>query len=436
MDRLCGLAVKTLAQRSGGTGSIPGRVKPRTFKLVLVADPPGVWHYGFSAKYGRPGVRIMSLGNQTNNYGVYVGLSNDTVTHQLTWHDGTLLAEDTPVKSGRGHDDFTINMYANIHYEGALRSNPGTKSKFALCGNHANLPSEARGISTLGQQAAGVSSSLSVTTVATYLQCVAVCGRDYRCRAAEFNLDLLTCMTLGPGSYTGFTANSQSRMHEELFHILDSLDIDGKDPRILKTLYWKQTDTVRVGGEHSEETPITRGVRQGCILSPDLFNLYSEMILRELDNIQGIGLGGHNINNMRYADDTVLIAQSEQSLQKMLDIVVKESEIKGLSLNIAKTESMTISKKPQAPSCKIRSNGTQVKQVNQFKYLGYMLTSDGKCETEIRKRIITSKTTFKKLSPLMTNRNIHMDTKIRILKAYVWSVLIIWLRMLDNEQHS
>ncbi|GFS18224.1 hypothetical protein ElyMa_003258600 [Elysia marginata] len=59
-DWLCGLAVKTLAaQRSGGTGSIPGRVKPRTLKLVLVADPPGVWRYGFSAKSGRPGVRIM-----------------------------------------------------------------------------------------------------------------------------------------------------------------------------------------------------------------------------------------------------------------------------------------------------------------------------------------------------------------------------------------
>ncbi|GFR98557.1 hypothetical protein ElyMa_004505000 [Elysia marginata] len=62
LGRLCGLAVKTLAQRSGGTGSIPGRVKPRTLKLVLVADPPGVWHYGFSAKSGRLGVRIMCLG--------------------------------------------------------------------------------------------------------------------------------------------------------------------------------------------------------------------------------------------------------------------------------------------------------------------------------------------------------------------------------------
>ncbi|GFS23356.1 hypothetical protein ElyMa_001637800 [Elysia marginata] len=60
--RLCGLAVTTLAQISGGTGSFPGRVKPKTLKLVLVADAPGVWHYGFSAKSGRPGVKIMRLG--------------------------------------------------------------------------------------------------------------------------------------------------------------------------------------------------------------------------------------------------------------------------------------------------------------------------------------------------------------------------------------
>ncbi|GFS12491.1 hypothetical protein ElyMa_001371900 [Elysia marginata] len=59
INRLCGLAVKKLAQRCGGTVSIPGQVKPKTLKLVLVVDPPGVWHYGFSAKSGRSGVRIM-----------------------------------------------------------------------------------------------------------------------------------------------------------------------------------------------------------------------------------------------------------------------------------------------------------------------------------------------------------------------------------------
>ena len=93
---------------------------------------------------------------------------------------------------------------------------------------------------------------------------------------------------------------------------------------------------------------------------------------------------------MRCADDTVLIAQSEQVLQSMLDTVVAASEKKGLTLNISKTETMTISKKPQALTCKIHSGGVQVKQVNKFKYLGYLITSDGKCATEIHKRTIAA----------------------------------------------
>ena len=148
--------------------------------------------------------------------------------------------------------------------------------------------------------------------------------------------------------------------HEDLFQMLSKLDIDGKDLRILSNLYWKQKATVRVNGEHSEETSIRRGVRQGCVLSPDLFNLYTENILTEIEDIRGISVGGHNINNLRYADDTVLIAQSEKTLQKMLDIVVKASENRGLALNISKTESMTISKKPQPPTCKIHSRGLPV----------------------------------------------------------------------------
>ncbi|GFS03683.1 hypothetical protein ElyMa_002893100 [Elysia marginata] len=75
-----------------------------------------------------------------------------------------------------------------------------------------NLATEAHGVSTPGHQAVGVSSSLSVTKVFSYLECVLLCGQDHRCRAAEFNSDLLTCMTLGPGSYSGFTANVNSQM--------------------------------------------------------------------------------------------------------------------------------------------------------------------------------------------------------------------------------
>ena len=180
--------------------------------------------------------------------------------------------------------------------------------------------------------------------------------------------------------------------HEDLFQMLNKLDVDGKDLRILSNLYWKQKATVRLEGQqHSEETSIRRGVRQGCVLSPDLFNLYSENILREIEDIKGIELGGHNINNLRYADDTVLIAQSEETLQHILETVVEASENKGLALNISKTESMTVSKNPKAPTCKLQSHGVPVKQVDKFKYLGYLLTSDGKCITEIKRRITAAK---------------------------------------------
>ena len=246
---------------------------------------------------------------------------------------------------------------------------------------------------------------------------------------AIFTMTMLTerCIEMPKDLYLCFIDYSKAfdkLRHEDLFQILNALDIDGKDLRILSNLYWRQTATVRIDGEHSEETSIRRGVRQGCVLSPDLFNIYSENILREIEDINGISLGGHNINNLRYADDTVLIAESEQTLQNMLDTVVVASEKKGLALNISKTESMTISKNPQAPPCNINSRGIPVKQVEKFKYLGYLLTSDGKCTTKIRKRIAEAKVTFKKFSSIMINRIIKIDTKFRILKTYVWSVIL------------
>ena len=78
----------------------------------------------------------------------------------------------------------------------------------------------------------------------------------------------------------------------------------------------------------------------------------------------------------RYADDTVLIAGSEKDFQLLQDTVVTESERKGLLLNVKKTECMVISKKAANPSCNLISKGEKIKQVQQFKYLGYMITSD------------------------------------------------------------
>ena len=103
---------------------------------------------------------------------------------------------------------------------------------------------------------------------------------------------------------------------------------------------------MRIEGEHSEFKNIKRGVKQGCAMSPDLFNFYSEMILRNLENIQGLKINGENFNNLRYADDTVLIAESEQQLQRLLNTVVLESEKMGLSLNVKKQNAWSSRRNP------------------------------------------------------------------------------------------
>src|SRR5437867_3849333 len=90
--------------------------------------------------------------------------------------------------------------------------------------------------------------------------------------------------------------------------------------RLIINLYWRQHAAVRWDGEVSGEVGVGRGVGQGCVMSPMLFNLYSEFMMREaLEGVEGIGFGGVNITNLRYADDAVLVAERRRKMQKMID---------------------------------------------------------------------------------------------------------------------
>ena len=112
---------------------------------------------------------------------------------------------------------------------------------------------------------------------------------------------------------------------------------------LLRNLYAGQEATVRTGHGTTDWFLIRKRVRQGCILSPCLFNLYAEYILRNtgLDEAQAaIKIAGRNINNLRYADDTTLMAESEEELKRLLMKVKEESEKVGLKLNIQKTKIM------------------------------------------------------------------------------------------------
>ena len=110
---------------------------------------------------------------------------------------------------------------------------------------------------------------------------------------------------------------------------------------LLRNLYAGQEATVRIGHGTADFFQIRKEVHQGCILSPCLFNLYAEYIMRNagLDEAQaGIKIAGRNINNLRYSDDTTLVAESKEELKSLLMKVKVESEKAGLKLNIQKTK--------------------------------------------------------------------------------------------------
>ena len=115
---------------------------------------------------------------------------------------------------------------------------------------------------------------------------------------------------------------------------------------LLRTLYTGQEATVRSGHGTTDWFQIGKAVTQGCVLSPCLFNLYAEYIMRNagLEEAQaGIKISGRNINNLRYADDTTLMAESEEKLKNLLMKVKEESEKVGLKLNIQITKIMASS---------------------------------------------------------------------------------------------
>ena len=153
---------------------------------------------------------------------------------------------------------------------------------------------------------------------------------------------------------------------------------------------------------------IKQGVRQWCVDSPHLFALYIEMILKELGDMEGFRNGGTVLNNLRYADDTVILDESEEQLQRLINVVVAKSEEKGVHLNIAKFFSMVFSKSITTPTCHIDVHGNILEQVQSFIYLGSLFSSVARCEKEIRRRNGIEKSSFTSMNTVLTSRNIDM----------------------------
>ena len=140
--------------------------------------------------------------------------------------------------------------------------------------------------------------------------------------------------------------------------------------------------------------------------------------------MEGVNVGGHNINNLRYTDDTSLLALEEQKLQNLLNTVNDKGKLYGMEINVKKTKSMVASKKQETPKVSINLDGTAIEQVEKMVYLGSITTEYGKSEVEIKRRIEIAKNTFNNMKSVLLSRNTSLNTRMRLTKCYVWSTLL------------
>ena len=209
--------------------------------------------------------------------------------------------------------------------------------------------------------------------------------------------------------------------HNKLWKILKEMGIPDHLTCLLRNLYAGQEATVRTGLGTTDWFQIGKGVHQGCILSPCLFNLYAEYIMRNVgleEAEAGIKIARRNINNLRYSDDTMLMAESK-GLKSFLVKVKEESEKVGLKLNIQKTEIMT-----SGPITSWEKDGETVETVTNFIFFVCKVTADGDCSHEIKRCFFLGRKFMTNLDSLLKSRDITLLTKFHLVKAMIFPVVM------------
>ena len=188
---------------------------------------------------------------------------------------------------------------------------------------------------------------------------------------------------------------------------------------LLRNLYASQEATVRTGHGTTDWFQIGKGVGQGCILSTCLFNIYAEYIMWNvgLDEAQaGIKIAGRNIKNLRYADNTTLMAESKEELKSLLMKVKEESEKVGLKLNIQKTKIMAFGL--------ITSWQIDGETVADLIFLGSKITAVGDCSHEIKRHLPLGRKVMTNLNSILKSRDITLPTKVHLVKPMVFPVVM------------
>ena len=210
--------------------------------------------------------------------------------------------------------------------------------------------------------------------------------------------------------------------HNKLWKILKEVGIPDHLTCLLRNLYAGQEATVRTGHGTTYWFQIGKGVHHGCILLSCLFNFYAEYIVRNagLEEAQsGINIPGRNINNLRYVDDTTLMAERKEELESLLMKVKEESEKVGLKLSIQKTKIMA-----SGPITSWEIVGETMETVRDFTFLGSKITADGDRSHEIKRRLLLGRKIMPNLDSILKSRDIVLPTKVHVVKAMFFPVVM------------
>lgn len=170
-----------------------------------------------------------------------------------------------------------------------------------------------------------------------------------------------------------------------LWEVLQEYEVRGPLLRAVRSLYDRSRSLVRTAGSKSDLFPVRVGLRQGCPLSPVLFIIFMDRISRRSQGPEGVWFGNHMIASLLFADDVVMLASSSQDLQCALGRFAAECEAAGMRISTSKSEAMVLDRKKVV--CPLRVGGEILPQVEEFKYLGVLFTSEGRMEREIDRRI-------------------------------------------------
>ena len=204
-----------------------------------------------------------------------------------------------------------------------------------------------------------------------------------------------------------------------LFMILRLYGIGGRLLRGVRSLYVGSKACVRVGNEVSEWFPVRVGLRQGCVMSLWLFNLYIDGVVREV-NARALGRGlklvdGNDneweLNQLLFVDDTVVVADSERKLCQLVTDFGRVCERRKLRVNVGKSKVMRCTRNEDGARLNVLLNGEALEEVDQFKYLGSVIAANGGVEADVHHRVNEGCKVLGALKGVMKNRGLGMNVK-------------------------